>query len=147
MRVFLSPSSLWQTLRITRVAWDFHRVLGAETHIEFNSHLFPAHLESDQNTSPNVKNAFYCRLVWVHAVASTILQFHHQNPFLPVFPAFSSVIVPFVKKVPPFFFIYIILPLFIQFTRGIWASVSKSVSYVFPQRPVSFVNICSAAGI
>lgn len=47
----------------------------------------------------------------------------------------------------PFFFWLPNPPLLIQFARGIWASVSKSVSYVFPQRPVSFVNICLAAGI
>lgn len=49
----------------------------------------------------------------------------------------------------PFFFFFWLPnpPLLIQFARGIWASVSKSVSYVFPQRPVSFVNICLAAGI
>lgn len=64
-----------------------------------------------------------------------------------MFAAFSLVIVQFVEKVLFFFFNAIIPPLLIQFARGIWASVSKSVSYVFPRRPVSFVNICLAAGI
>lgn len=126
------------------------RVLGAETNFEFNGNLLPPRLGFDQNTWANLKKAFKTQVLVVD-IASSWFQLSSAaaiTTFTRFLPAFATFF-PGYCFVPgsSFFFLFHNPSLLILFAHGTCTSVSNSVSYVFPQSPVSFVNICLAAGI
>lgn len=126
-----------------------HQVLGAETNFEFNGNLLPPRSGFDQNTWANLKKAFKSQVLVVD-IASSWFQL--------AIAAAIATLPASCQRLPYFFPGYCFVPgssfflfhnpsLLILFAHGTCTSVSNSVSYVFPQSPVSFVNICLAAGI